>query len=59
MDKVTDYKVVNGSTSNELTRNVKVAMGNGWQPIGPLVSNGNFLYQTMVKYDKACITKER
>ena len=51
MNEIIDYRIISGRVSEDLIDNVKMAMADGWQPIGGLVRDGNAgYYQTMVMY---------
>lgn len=55
MEKIIDYIIVGGSTSDELYKTVRSQISRGWQPLGNIVLDSSsatkykFL-QTMVKY---------
>jgi hypothetical protein len=50
--KITDYKIIAFDTLSDLTKEVRLAIIEGWQPYGRCSSNDMWRYmQTLVKYN--------
>lgn len=53
MQKVVDYKLVEGGTTEELTSAVKAAMADEWVPSGIVIKFHANLIQAMVRFEEA------
>ena len=51
--KVIEYSVVRGNTITDVVRNMRLAIDDGFQPIGGIAVGEMNFYQAVVKYEDA------
>lgn len=47
---IVDYRILGHRNPNELAKQVRTYLSQGWQPYGPMVYDGGVLMQPIVKY---------